>query len=269
MLLVRVPDAVLGALRYSPSHCVIGVDVCRRSPISVILPVNTTTSQRLAGCAGDRRNRRDGHVTGLVCGVSPRGPGISPGRPATEQDRQALTAAPGIAPIWTQAIRPTKGGTSPGKANLQYERESDLFTPESRAQMSAQDRKRREHLTMEIRRAESRDAMAIATVHVRSWKVAYPGQIPQGYLDSLHPEDRVEGWQQVLSATDWPREGVFLLVDESGASGVDPRSSEVGPGASEAEPEGGEVVGFSHICPTATTISTLRRSARSRRSTCP
>ena len=141
--------------------------------------------------------------------------------------------------------------------------------------MSAEDRQRREHLTMEIRRAESKDAMAIATVHVRSWKVAYPGQIPQGYLDSLHPEDRVEGWQQVLSATDWPREGVFLLVDESGASGVDPRSFEVGPGASEAEPEAGEpeagepeagepeagepeagepeageVVGFSHICPT-------------------
>lgn len=96
---------------------------------------------------------------------------------------------------------------------------------------------RREHLVMEIRRAELDDAMAIATVHVRSWQAAYPGQIPQGYLDSLRPEDRVEGWQQVLSATDWPREGVFLLVDTQATSAPatsDPLS----------------VLGFSHICPT-------------------
>jgi len=85
---------------------------------------------------------------------------------------------------------------------------------------------------MIIRRAELDDAMAIADVHVRSWKAAYPGQIPQGYLDSLHPEDRVESWQLVLTRTDWPREGVFLLVDTSATAGD------------------GKVVGFSHICPT-------------------
>jgi GNAT superfamily N-acetyltransferase len=99
---------------------------------------------------------------------------------------------------------------------------------------------------MEIRRATLEDAMAIATVHVRSWKAAYPGQIPQGFLDSLHPEDRVEGWQQVLSGTDWPREGVFLLVDAA-------EPSETGPGAESTAGEGpsdGAVLGFSHICPT-------------------
>ncbi len=100
---------------------------------------------------------------------------------------------------------------------------------------------------MEIRRATLEDAMAIATVHVRSWKAAYPGQIPQGFLDSLHPEDRVEGWLQVLSGTDWPREGVFLLVDaaESTEGGPARAESNAGDGRS-----GGAVVGFSHICPT-------------------
>ncbi len=104
---------------------------------------------------------------------------------------------------------------------------------------------------MEIRRATLEDAMAIATVHVRSWKAAYPGQIPQGFLDSLHPEDRVEGWLQVLSGTDWPREGVFLLVDAA-------ESTEAGPAGESTAAEstagdgrsGGAVLGFSHICPT-------------------
>ncbi|MGO9342571.1 MAG: N-acetyltransferase family protein [Acidimicrobiales bacterium] len=102
--------------------------------------------------------------------------------------------------------------------------------------MRSQDPQKREHLSMEIRKAGLEDAMAIATVHVRSWKAAYPGQIPQGYLDSLHPEDRVDGWQQVLAGTDWPREGVFLLVDTSDNP--------------DAGSSAGAVVGFSHICPT-------------------
>jgi len=32
--------------------------------------------------------------------------------------------------------------------------------------------------------------MAMATVHVRSWKGAYAGLIPQSYLDALRPELR-------------------------------------------------------------------------------
>jgi GNAT superfamily N-acetyltransferase len=108
---------------------------------------------------------------------------------------------------------------------------------------------------MIIRRAKLDDATAIADVHVRSWKAAYPGQIPQGYLDSLHPEDRVEGWQLVLAGTDWPREGVFLLVDgsgsptagasaeagasvETGASGEAESSAEAGASAQAGPPAG-------------------------------
>jgi GNAT superfamily N-acetyltransferase len=79
---------------------------------------------------------------------------------------------------------------------------------------------------MEIRKALDGDAWAIADVHVRSWKSAYPGQLPQEYLDTLRPEDRVESWKRVLKETAWPRAGVLVLVDD------------------------GDIVGFSHICPT-------------------
>src|ERR1700722_2604416 len=97
---------------------------------------------------------------------------------------------------------------------------------------------KREYQTMKIRRANNHDAMAVATVHVRSWQAAYPGLIPQEYLDGLRPEGRLAGWEQVLVATDWPRAGVLLLVgDESGED--DSRAS----GA-----EG--IAGFSHVCPT-------------------
>ncbi len=79
---------------------------------------------------------------------------------------------------------------------------------------------------MEIRKAVESDAWAIADVHVRSWKSAYPGLIPQEYLDGLGPEDRLRSWKQVLEDTAWPRAGVLVLVDA------------------------GDVVGFSHLCPT-------------------
>jgi GNAT superfamily N-acetyltransferase len=45
---------------------------------------------------------------------------------------------------------------------------------------------------MEIRLAESRDAMAVAGVHVRSWQAAYRGLLPTGYLDQLRAQDRAE-----------------------------------------------------------------------------
>lgn len=92
---------------------------------------------------------------------------------------------------------------------------------------------------MKIRRANDRDAMAIATVHVRSWQAAYPGLIPQEYLDGLRPEGRVAGWRQALVATDWPRAGVLLIVDDDPS--VHDRSARSGAGG---------VAGFSHVCPT-------------------
>lgn len=93
---------------------------------------------------------------------------------------------------------------------------------------------RREHRKVKIRPAEDKDAMAIAEVHVRSWQAAYPGLIPQDYLDGLRPEHRLDAWKQVLAATDWPRAGVLVLVED----GPDDGSTSV------------VVKGFCHVCPT-------------------
>lgn len=43
---------------------------------------------------------------------------------------------------------------------------------------------------MNIRLAESSDALAVARVHVRSWQVAYEALLPGEYLSQLRPEDR-------------------------------------------------------------------------------
>jgi len=45
---------------------------------------------------------------------------------------------------------------------------------------------------MELRLAQSDDAMAVARVHVRSWQVAYRTLLPDDYLDQLRPEDRAK-----------------------------------------------------------------------------
>ena len=74
---------------------------------------------------------------------------------------------------------------------------------------------------MRIRRAVPEDALAIATVHVRSWKGAYPGLIPQSYLDALTPAARVEMWERALTATDWPRTGTIVLLGPSDDDGDD------------------------------------------------
>lgn len=66
---------------------------------------------------------------------------------------------------------------------------------------------------MEIRPARPEDADAIAAVHVRSWKSAFPGLLPQDYLDALGPEDRLGQWQEALSSSPWP---VVLVGEEEG-----------------------------------------------------
>lgn len=45
-------------------------------------------------------------------------------------------------------------------------------------------------VTVQIRRAVQADALAVAHVHVRAWRVAYRGLINQGHLDGLRVEDR-------------------------------------------------------------------------------
>ncbi len=70
------------------------------------------------------------------------------------------------------------------------------------------------------------DAVAIASVHVRSWQGAYRGILPPDYLDGLRPDQRSAGWERIIAQADWPRAGT--LVAEAG----------------------GELLGFANIRPT-------------------
>ncbi len=71
---------------------------------------------------------------------------------------------------------------------------------------------------MIIRDAVADDASEIATVHVRSWKVAYPGLIPQSYLDALTPQSRLGSWQERLSSVPDVGSGTLVLVVDHDAN---------------------------------------------------
>lgn len=70
---------------------------------------------------------------------------------------------------------------------------------------------------MRLRRAEPADAPAVAEVHVRTWKTAYPGLIPQDYLDALRPEDRLGQWEDAIGSWAWP--AVVVAEDDDGLVG--------------------------------------------------
>lgn len=69
---------------------------------------------------------------------------------------------------------------------------------------------------MKVRAATPSDASAISAVHVRSWKAAYPGLVPQSYLDSLTPEQRQGPWEQILAGAESPAQATLVLVDGPG-----------------------------------------------------
>jgi ribosomal protein S18 acetylase RimI-like enzyme len=68
---------------------------------------------------------------------------------------------------------------------------------------------------MIIRSARRDDALPIATIHVRSWQVAYRGVVPDEFLDAMSIEERHLRWQQILevgqSATWIAEEGDIAL----------------------------------------------------------
>ncbi len=49
-----------------------------------------------------------------------------------------------------------------------------------------------------IRPAETRDAPAIAKVHVDTWQIAYRGIVPQDYIDNLTVQNRTMSWLRLL-----------------------------------------------------------------------
>jgi ribosomal protein S18 acetylase RimI-like enzyme len=52
---------------------------------------------------------------------------------------------------------------------------------------------------MDIRRATPDDAVALATVHIDSWRIAYRGLVPDSYLDGLSYERRAQRFRDSLA----------------------------------------------------------------------
>lgn len=67
------------------------------------------------------------------------------------------------------------------------------------------------NLPINIRFAETRDAYAIASIHVASWKKIYRGLIPDALLDSMSIELREKKWFHWLSKG----EKILLIEKES------------------------------------------------------
>jgi GNAT superfamily N-acetyltransferase len=88
-----------------------------------------------------------------------------------------------------------------------------------------------------IRVAVDSDARPIAEMHVRTWQVAYRGQVPDDYLDSLSVDQREIGWRQILADDDLSAGGVLVLEDEGGIVGFAAvsasRDDDAGPGIGE------------------------------------
>jgi GNAT superfamily N-acetyltransferase len=89
---------------------------------------------------------------------------------------------------------------------------------------------------MTVRSATPRDATAIASIHVESWRVAYRGQLPDDVLDDLSVDRRAELWSGVISANG-PANAVLLSerggVVEGFAHVCEARDSDAGPGVGE------------------------------------
>lgn len=87
---------------------------------------------------------------------------------------------------------------------------------------------------MGVRPAGLVDAKSLAEIHVRAWKAAYQGHLPQRYLDELKPSDRAVAWQRHLSDEENPK---TTLVAE-GNEGI--QGFAIG-GPSEDAPDRGEL----------------------------
>ena len=89
--------------------------------------------------------------------------------------------------------------------------------------------------TLEMRAAGPADAPELSRVHAESWRAAYPGMVPQGYLDELREDHWVEAF------TDWLSTGrmkALMLLEDGRAVGA----SVYGPAREEALAGWGEVV---------------------------
>ena len=68
--------------------------------------------------------------------------------------------------------------------------------------------------TVVIRKATVDDAYGIASVHVRSWQVAYRGHMPDDFLNGLDVEKRKNMWRAL---TQDPDRIIFIAEDTEGS----------------------------------------------------
>jgi ribosomal protein S18 acetylase RimI-like enzyme len=69
---------------------------------------------------------------------------------------------------------------------------------------------------MNIRRATSSDAAALAKVHIDAWRMAYRGLVPDSYLDSLDFDLRAERWRESLATG---KRETYVAEDDQGVLG--------------------------------------------------
>lgn len=65
-------------------------------------------------------------------------------------------------------------------------------------------------MNVKIRKAVVTDASAIATINIKTWKVAYKGIIPQVYLDSLSINDKIPRWAKAINDLKKNRRELFV-----------------------------------------------------------
>ncbi|MGQ0527699.1 MAG: GNAT family N-acetyltransferase [Alphaproteobacteria bacterium] len=56
-------------------------------------------------------------------------------------------------------------------------------------------------MSLVVRKAHMKDALAIAEVHVRTWQALYGGLIDQTYLNEMTSQERLKIWQENLAKT--------------------------------------------------------------------
>lgn len=68
-----------------------------------------------------------------------------------------------------------------------------------------------------VRPAKPSDALAIAQVHVASWRTSYKGIVAEEFLQNLSAERRAQSWEEILSNPEHP---AFLYVAEDETSSI-------------------------------------------------
>jgi len=73
---------------------------------------------------------------------------------------------------------------------------------------------------IELRRATSEDAAALAAVEVRSWRAAYRGLMPVAFLDGLSEAEKTAAWHQnLLKHGASGRKRVWVALSDAGICG--------------------------------------------------